>query len=81
MKNVNRVDRTKRVSGGRIHPRRSEAAGTQTRNAQNPQQAYERYVILARAKTLAGEDIEAQNYYQHAEHYLRSMNATAINEN
>jgi hypothetical protein len=29
--------------------------------------------VLARAETLAGDRIAAENYFQHAEHYLRSM--------
>lgn len=49
----------------------------QARNSQGAQKSYERYLILARAKALAGDQIEAENYYQHAEHYLRSMNADA----
>jgi hypothetical protein len=28
---------------------------------------------LARAEALAGDQIAAENYFQHAEHYLRSM--------
>jgi hypothetical protein len=34
---------------------------------------YERYVALARDAAAAGDTIEAENYYQHAEHYLRTM--------
>src|SRR5215813_13703226 len=32
---------------------------------------YERYIALADAAVLRGDPIEAQNYYQHAEHYFR----------
>ena len=45
----------------------------QARNAQNFQRSYERYLALARAEALAGDRILAENYFQHAEHYLRSM--------
>ncbi len=45
----------------------------QARNAREPQKAYEHYLVLAEAKALAGDRIEAENYYQHAEHYLRLM--------
>jgi len=38
---------------------------------------YERYLALARAQTLAGDQIEAENSYQHAEHYFRSMSERA----
>ncbi len=33
----------------------------------------ERYLALAREATLAGDPIEAENWYQHAEHYFRVM--------
>jgi hypothetical protein len=42
-------------------------------NAQNAQRNYERYLTLARAEALAGDRIVAENYFQHAEHYFRSM--------
>ncbi len=38
---------------------------------------YEHYLALASAETLAGDLIAAENYYQHAEHYLRSMRERA----
>src|SRR5215467_6932478 len=40
---------------------------------QNAQRSYERYLALARAEALSGNMIGAENYYQHAEHYFRSM--------
>jgi hypothetical protein len=40
---------------------------------QNTQRNYERYLALARAEALGGDRIAAENYFQHAEHYLRSM--------
>jgi uncharacterized protein DUF4167 len=45
----------------------------QARSAQSAQRNYERYLALARAETLAGDRIVAENYFQHAEHYFRSM--------
>jgi len=45
----------------------------QAGNTQNAQRNYERYLALARAETLAGDRIAAENYFQHAEHYFRSM--------
>jgi Domain of unknown function (DUF4167) len=56
--------------------RRNESSGlprSQARNAQNFQRNYERYLALARAEALAGDRIAAENYFQHAEHYFRSM--------
>jgi Domain of unknown function (DUF4167) len=37
-------------------------------------QNYERYLAMARAEAQNGNAIAAENYYQHAEHYFRSMN-------
>jgi hypothetical protein len=56
--------------------RRIETSGfprPQARNAQNAQRNYERYLALARTEALAGDRIVAENYFQHAEHYFRSM--------
>jgi Domain of unknown function (DUF4167) len=46
---------------------------TQHRGSQNAQKNYERYIALAQAEARAGNSIAAENYYQHAEHYFRSM--------
>jgi hypothetical protein len=40
--------------------------------------SYERYMGLARAARSAGDAIEIENYYQHAEHYFRLMNEHAV---
>ncbi len=45
----------------------------QAANPQNAQRNYERYLALARAEALSGDRIAAENYFQHAEHYFRSM--------
>jgi hypothetical protein len=57
-------------------PRRNEPFGfprPQARNAQSAQRNYQRYLALARAEALAGDRIVAENYFQHAEHYFRSL--------
>jgi hypothetical protein len=51
--------------GGRSEPKNSQAA----------QSNYERYLALARAESQIGNTIGAENYYQYAEHYLRSMSS------
>jgi hypothetical protein len=64
----------------RSQPRKFESSGLprfQARNPQNSQKNYERYLVLARAEILAGDRIAAENYFQHAEHYLRSMQKDA----
>ncbi len=41
----------------------------------NAYQVFERYVALAREAAASGDRIAAENFYQHAEHYFRIMNA------
>jgi hypothetical protein len=56
--------------------RRNESSGfpcSQARNEQSAERNYERYLLLARAEALTGDRIAAENYFQHAEHYFRSM--------
>ena len=43
------------------------------RKSQNAQRSYERY--LAQAQAQCGDLVGAENYYQHAEHYYRSMSS------
>jgi hypothetical protein len=45
------------------------------RGPQNAQKSYERYLALAQAQAQSGDVIGAENYYQHAEHYFRSMSS------
>ena len=55
---------------------RNEPSGflrPQARNPQHFQRNYERYLALARAEALAGDRIVAENYFQHAEHFFRSL--------
>jgi hypothetical protein len=51
------------------------AARPESRGYQNAQRNYERYLALAQAEVRNGNLIDAENYYQHAEHYYRSMSA------
>jgi hypothetical protein len=46
---------------------------SEQKGSQNAQRNYERYLALAQAEAQAGNLIGAENYYQHAEHYYRSM--------
>ena len=51
----------------------SHATRPEPNNSQNAQRSYERYLALARAEVQTGNTVEAENYYQYAEHYFRSM--------
>jgi Domain of unknown function (DUF4167) len=66
-KNKNR--RTQRPSANR--PVSGSANGRQ--QPANAKQRYERYVALAKAAEQAGDPVQSEYYYQHAEHYLRTM--------
>jgi hypothetical protein len=49
------------------------AARLEPESSQNAQRNYERYLALARAEAAIGNTVGAENYYQHAEHYFRSI--------
>ena len=51
----------------------SNGARPESRGHQNAQRSYERYLALAKAQAQIGDIVGAENYYQHAEHYFRSM--------
>jgi Domain of unknown function (DUF4167) len=55
--------------------RRNESSGfpRPQASAQSAEKNYERYLALARTEALRGDRIAAENYFQHAEHYFRSM--------
>jgi len=56
--------------GWKSGPGRPESKGFQ-----NARRNYERYLALAQAEALSGNIIGAENYYQYAEHYFRSMSS------
>ena len=53
----------------------SSATRPHPKGPQNAQRSYERYLALAQAQAQFGDVIGAENYYQHAEHYYRSMSS------
>ena len=53
----------------------SNVARPEPRGSQNAQRSYERYLALAQAQAQSGDIVGAENYYQHAEHYFRSMSS------
>jgi hypothetical protein len=60
-----------------VQPKRwiSVAPGSEPKGFQNMKQSYERYLALARVEVQNGNTVAAENYYQHAEHYFRSMSS------
>jgi hypothetical protein len=47
----------------------------------NAYQVFERYLALAREAQSSGDRVAAENFFQHAEHYFRVMNADGFNPN
>lgn len=52
-----------------------DSAGPEGRVRGNAQQVYEKYLAMARDAMTAGDRIATENYFQHAEHYLRVLMA------
>jgi hypothetical protein len=52
-----------------------DSNGPNIRIRGSAQQICERYVALAREAAIGDDRVSAENYYQHAEHYLRIANA------
>ncbi len=76
MRNNYRPSATKRQFGPgapRLNHRISTSSRPEPKGFQNMKQSYERYLTLARAEAQNGNTVAAENYYQHAEHYFRSM--------
>ncbi len=53
----------------------SRTARPESTGSQNARRAYERYLALAGAEAQIGNTVGAENYYQYAEHYFRSMSS------
>jgi hypothetical protein len=52
---------------------RVNAGNRQNGSSGNAHRNYERYLALARDAMVSGDIVEAENFYQHAEHYFRVM--------
>ena len=57
----------------RPRPQGVRPPGNPHRAAANARSNYERYTTLAKDAARRGETIEAENLFQHAEHYFRVM--------
>jgi hypothetical protein len=81
--NPNNPNPQQHNNGGRPRvPHRSQtfdSNGPGTKIRGNAYQVFERYVALAREAVSSGDRIAAENFYQHAEHYFRIMNANGDN--
>ena len=60
-------------SGGNIPNRVFDSSGPEGKVRGTPQQIIDKYQQLARDAQLAGDRVATENFYQHAEHYLRLL--------
>ena len=63
----------RRAGPGR--PQTFDSTGPSVKIRGTAAQILEKYLALARDATASGDRITAENYFQHAEHYLRVLNA------
>lgn len=66
-------------NGGRRNPQQQrtqvyDSNGPDVRIRGNAHQVAEKYLALAKDATSVGDHIVAENYFQHAEHYIRLIN-------
>ena len=69
---------------GRKPPSRNQSvdsSGPSIRIRGNAYQVLEKYLALARDASASGDRISAENYFQHAEHYFRVVNASNGGQN
>jgi len=60
---------------GRSQRGASSAQRSEPQGSHNARRNYDRYLALAQAELQAGDKVGAENYYQHAEHYFRSLSS------
>jgi hypothetical protein len=59
---------------GNVQNRVFESAGPEGKVRGTPQQIIDKYLILARDAQTSGDRVGAENFLQHAEHYIRLLN-------
>jgi uncharacterized protein DUF4167 len=67
----------RRTAPQQQHRTRVLQSGRPNNTASNAKRNYEHYIVLAKEAARTGATIEAENYYQHAEHYFRVMRGDA----
>lgn len=72
-KSRSRKNRNNRPSGGNIINRVFDSSGPDGKVRGTPQQIIEKYNQLHRDAQLSGDRVNAENFAQHAEHYLRLL--------
>jgi hypothetical protein len=81
MKTYTRPTTQTRSNSGRVDNRRQDAPRESSRPNNNvrvnPREMHQKYLTLARESIQSGNIIEAEKFYQHAEHYYRIFNERA----
>lgn len=73
-KSRNRGNKSRnRASGGNVINRVFDSSGPTGKVRGTPQQIFDKYTQLHRDAVLSGDRVDAENYAQHAEHYLRLL--------
>jgi hypothetical protein len=62
---------TRSATNGRRQKQTTRTNPARASSRPDSRASYERYITLAEAQMRAGDRIEAENYYQHAEHHFR----------
>ena len=71
-KTSRRGDRARKTRSGTLSKaKRSRSNGSRSNRSAQPKASFDHYIALAHAAATAGNTIEAENHYQHAEHYFR----------
>ncbi len=85
MKTLNVVKRKRGKSLGRRSNKRIrpnfDRIRSDSRDSQNPHKTQGQYETLARDASAAGDRVSAENFLQHAEHYLRLKNKNDLEKN
>ncbi|MDR9428032.1 MAG: DUF4167 domain-containing protein [Salibaculum sp.] len=68
-----RKNRNNRPSGGNVINRVFDSSGPEGKVRGTPQQIIDKYQQLHRDAVLSGDRVNAENFAQHAEHYLRLL--------
>jgi hypothetical protein len=76
-KTITSPNRPRPAASARSKRWTSSGTRPEPKSSQDAQRNYERYQLLARAEAQIGNTVGAENYYQHAEHYFRSMHSNS----
>jgi hypothetical protein len=74
-KTFRNVRQSRRPASFAVRSRPANTAHPDSRISQNARRNYEKYLALARTEAQSGNAVGAENYYQYAEHYYRSMSS------